>query len=132
MPHRSSAPMGWRLRKARYSLAGTVCSSCGAKQFPQRTVCPSCGSVELEAMQFKGAGVVESYTTIHVAPSGFAGPYSVALVRLDEGPLIAAEVVDDASDGLEIGKRVRAVFRKCAEDGESGLIYYGTKFELAE
>lgn len=130
MPHRSSVPMHWRIRKGKYSLIGTKCNGCGEKQFPGRSVCPGCSSTSLAPVQFSGSGAIESYTTIHVGPAGFNGPYNVALIRLDEGPMIAGEIVDD--EGLEIGKRVRAVFRKHTEEDESGLILYGVKFELAE
>jgi uncharacterized OB-fold protein len=32
------------------------------------------------------------------------------------------------ADKIQIGTRVRSVFRKLGEDGERGMIYYGTKF----
>lgn len=130
MPHRSSVPMFWRIRKGKYSLIGSECNECGGLQFPKRNVCPRCRSINVKDKRFSGLGIIESYTTIHVAPAGFNAPYNVAIIKLDEGPMIAAEVVDKS--GLEIGKRVRAVFRKHREDGESGLILYGVKFELLE
>ena len=38
-----------------------------------------------------------------------------------------SQVVCDP-DEIDIGTRVRAIFRRIGEDGEKGIIYYGTKF----
>lgn len=131
MPHMSSVPMSWRLAKHRYGLVGTACK-CGAVHFPPRRVC-ECGSSELQQHSFSGNGTIESFTVIHVGPTGFEKqtPYNVALIRLDEGPVISGVVVGGAN-GLEIGKRVKSVFRRLHADGEAGLINYGTKFCLVE
>lgn len=128
MPHMGSVPMSWRLAKHRYSMVGTACS-CGHVHFPPRAVC-ECGNDRLEKFAFSGKGEIISYTTIHVGPSGFERntPYNVALVKLDEGPVISGIVVDK---DVQIGQKVRSVFRKLHEDGHGGLISYGFKFEVA-
>ena len=59
-------------------------------------------------------------------------PYVLALIKLDEGPTITGQIVDADHEALEIGKRVRNVFRKVREDGKSGIIQYGYKFVLEE
>jgi hypothetical protein len=124
--------MSWRLAKHRYEIVGTKCknSACGAVHFPPRAVCTSCGSDSVEKFWFSGNGKILSYTVIHTAPDGFEkhSPYAIALVQLDEGPVVSAHIVDP--DGIGMGKRVRAVFRKLYEDGSSGVISYGFKFEL--
>lgn len=127
MPHMGSVPMSWRLAKHRYSMVGTRCS-CGQVHFPPRAVC-ECGNDKLEPFTFCGNGEIVSYTTIHVGPSGFEKntPYNVALIKLDEGPVISGAVVDKT---VEIGQKVRSVFRKLHEDGHGGLISYGFKFEV--
>ncbi|MCZ7547454.1 MAG: OB-fold domain-containing protein [Anaerolineae bacterium] len=51
----------------------------------------------------------------------------VALVKLDEGPLVTAQLTD--LDGApEIGMRVEMVTRKLRAEGEEGMIVYGYKF----
>jgi uncharacterized OB-fold protein len=129
MPHRESVAGPWRLKQHRYALAGTKCSECGNMHMPPRRVC-ECGSENLEVVQFSGEGEIVSYTTIHVAPSGFERktPYNIALIRLDEGPVVSGVVV--GSEGIAVGRRVKSVFRKLYTDGEEGLISYGFKFEL--
>ena len=49
--------------------------------------------------------------------AGFADelPYSVALVRLDEGPLLMSNLVGVPNDALRIGQRVRVTFRDVDE-----------------
>ncbi len=79
--------------------------------------------------QFGGKGEVFSFTTITDAPAGFEeqAPYALALVRLDEGSLITAQLTD--LDGpVEIGMRVEMVTRKLRSDGLNGVILYGYKF----
>ncbi len=129
MPHMSSVPMSWRMKKHRYSVVGTVCG-CGKKYMPPRSVC-ECGNTDLKGFVFSGNGEIISYTTIHVGPSGFEKntPYNVALIRLDEGPVISGIVVDKK---IDIGKKVRGVFRRLHVDGEGGLINYGFKFEVVD
>jgi uncharacterized OB-fold protein len=82
--------------------------------------------------EFKGTGQIVTYTTIFTAPANFSEitPYVLAIVQLDEGPKLTAQIVCDPSE-VKIGARVKAVFRKLGEDGPAGVIYYGTKFALA-
>jgi len=74
--------------------------------------------------------MVYSYTVVYDAPSGYDGyvPYPAALVRLDEGPLVAAQLTDVDIDEAYIGMPVEMVTRRLREHGESGLIVYGYKF----
>ena len=55
-------------------------------------------------------------------------PYTVALVKLEEGPLITAQLTDVANDAVEIGMPVEMVTRKLSVQGDEGLIVYGYKF----
>lgn len=124
-------PRHWRLRKQRYALIGEVCPHCEAKLFPPRDVCPECGQEARTQFQFSGRGEVYSYTTVYDPPAGFEeyAPYTVALVKLEEGPLVTAQLTDLGEDGIQIGTPVEMVTRKLRNDGdERGLIVYGYKF----
>lgn len=57
-------------------------------------------------------------------------PYILAIVKLEEGPKLTAEIVDCEIDEVKIGKEVGAVFRKIVEKGPHGVIQYGYKFKL--
>ena len=77
-----------------------------------------------------GRGTVYSFTTVLDAPAGFEeqAPYVLALVQLDEGPMLAAQLTDLGDASLEIGMPVEMVTRKLRTDGERGVILYGYKF----
>jgi scaffold protein (connect acetoacetyl-CoA thiolase and HMG-CoA synthase) len=121
----------WRLKQQRYGLVGEVCPHCDSKIFPPRDVCPECGGEAKTLYTFSGKGEVYSYTTIYEAPAGYDSdaPYTVALVKLDEGPMITAQLTDVDQDAVQIGMPVEMVTRKMREDGdERGMIVYGYKF----
>lgn len=100
-----------------------------------------------EAYQFSGRGEVYSYTIVErdYAPKGYkdSTPYVTALVRLEEGPMLTAQLTDVEEwvekevDGrrrpvrefnVEIGMPVEVVTRKLKTEGERGIIVYGNKF----
>lgn len=94
--------------------------------------------------KLSGRGEVWSYTTIFDgdhAPQGFENytPYTVALIQLEEGPMVTAMMTDlDSNKPREtenqewqrvfIGQKVEMVTRKLSQDGERGMIVYGYKF----
>lgn len=124
-------PRHWRLKKQRYGLIGEVCPHCDAKIFPPRDVCPHCGGEAKTAFSFSGKGEVYSYTVMHDAPAGFDDktPYAVALVKLEEGPVVTAQLTDLGEEQPRIGMPVEMVTRKIREDGdERGMLIYGYKF----
>ena len=120
----------WRLKSERYSLVGEECPSCGVKLFPPRDVCLECSAPAKELYTFTGLGEIYSYSTVYEAPKGFDAytPYIVALVKLDEGPIVTAQLTDIDSDELQIGMKVEMVTRKLRDDGDEGMIVYGYKF----
>ncbi|MCI0521641.1 MAG: Zn-ribbon domain-containing OB-fold protein [Chloroflexi bacterium] len=124
-------PRHWRLRAQRYSLTGEVCPHCDAKLFPPRDVCPECGGEARTPFKFSGRGEVFSYTTVYDPPTGFEeqAPYTVALVKLEEGPILTAQITDTESSQVKIGMPVEMVTRRLRSDGdERGMIVYGYKF----
>ena len=87
--------------------AGTLmlqrCTSCQLPRFYPRTLCPSCWSDRVEWIEASGRGRVHSFTIIRRPPApAFTArlPYVVALIDLDEGPRMMANVVGD--DALEV------------------------------
>jgi len=125
-------PRFHRLRGAYYRLEGSRCRGCGAGQFPPRRVCPGCRSGDLETHRFSGRGTVYSATRVTQAPRGYAAlaPYTVALVRLEEGPLVTAQLADGGDQLPAAGSPVEMVTRKVRDAEEHGLIVYGYKFRL--
>ena len=123
-------PQFWRLQRQNYQLVGEECKQCGAKIFPPRDVCPECTEPAYEPYAFSGRGEVYSHTTVYNAPEGYEEyvPYAVALVKLEEGPLVTAQLTDVSPELVEIGMPVEMVTRKVREFGEDGTILYGYKF----
>lgn len=82
-----------------------------------------------EQFTFAGTGIVYSYTTLQEAPAGFddQAPYMLALIKLDEGPIVTAQLTD-VNDPVAIGDRVEMVTRKLTTEGSRGMIVYGYKF----
>jgi uncharacterized OB-fold protein len=120
----------WRLKQQRYGLVGEICPHCHGKIFPPRDICPDCGKDAKTDFQFSGKGEVYSYTTVRQAPAGYEenAPYTLALVRLEEGPMVAAQITDLDEQSIEIGMPVEMVTRKLRSEGDRGLLIYGYKF----
>jgi uncharacterized OB-fold protein len=122
-------PRYHRLAPAYYRLEGQRCTSCGAVQFPARAACRECRSTGLEPYRFCGRGTVYSWSEVAQAPHGFSGPYVVALVELDEGVRVTAQLTDVEADEVEIGMPVEMVTRRLQErGGPEGYLVYGYKF----
>jgi hypothetical protein len=87
------------------------------------------GEGDVEVFPLSGRGTVYSFTTVTAPPDAFEvyAPYTLALVQLDEGPLVTAQLTD-LDRPPEIGMPVEMVIRKLRTDGEKGIIIYGPKF----
>ncbi len=85
----------------------------------------------MEDIKLRGKGGIVTYTIIHVGPEAFEEqvPYPVAIIKLEEGPQITAQIVDCNIDDVKIGMKVEDTFRRIQEDGYTGAIYYGYKFK---
>ncbi len=124
-------PRHWRLKKQRYALVGEVCEHCDAKVFPPRDICPECGEEAKTLYTFSGRGEVYSYTTVYNPPAGYedVAPYTVAMVKLEEGPLVTAQLTDLESRDVEVGMQVEMVTRRLrSATDERGMLVYGYKF----
>lgn len=120
----------WRLQSQRYRMEGLRCEQCGTVIFPARAHCPQCAGESFASLALRGLGEVYSFTQVHDAPAGFEhdAPFFLALVRLDEGPLVTAQLTDVERETVHIGMPVEMVTRKLREDGERGMLVYGYKF----
>ncbi|MBP7600896.1 MAG: Zn-ribbon domain-containing OB-fold protein [Thermoflexales bacterium] len=120
----------WRTTRQRYQLVGEVCPNCNGKIFPPRDVCPTCEKEAKTPFAFSGVGEVYSYSTVYQAAAGYekATPYTVAMIRLAEGPLVSAQLTDIDDKDVSIGMPVEMVTRVLREDGDRGMLVYGYKF----
>jgi uncharacterized OB-fold protein len=125
-----SIPRNWRTRQQRYSLKAEICNDCGKYIFPPRDVCPHCAAEKQTWTNLSGQGEVFSFTTMYNTPAAFAeyAPYTMALVKLAEGPMVTAQLTDVDVEDVKIGMPVEMVTRKLTQDGDEGQILYGYKF----
>jgi uncharacterized OB-fold protein len=128
-----AVPRFWREMPVRYNLIGSHCTGCDMYHYPPRAMCSGCHRESLGKMEehkFAGTGQVVACTVVYQPQQGYEmhGPYPMAMIEMDEGARITAQIVDVAPEMVKRGMRVEAVFRKLGEDSESGIIYYGTKF----
>lgn len=82
-------------------LAGSRCLSCEATYLPPMSLCTRCYSDQMEWATFSGRGTLESFSIIYTplpelsaVGRGRDCPYTVAIVRLVEGGLISAQILD--------------------------------------
>lgn len=83
-----------------------------------------------ERFPFSGIGEVYSFTIETHAPEGYMvqAPLILALIKLQEGPMVTAQITDVDASSLYIGMPVEMITRRLRDDGERGIIVYGYKF----
>ncbi len=128
-----TAPRFWRNIEQRYRLVGTECETCGTAYFPPRELCPECRrDGDVVEKEFSGEGQVVSATVVHDAVGDYESetPYTLAVVELDEGTRLTSQVVDSGEgERVEKGDRVEACFRRVSDQGDEGIVQYGTRFK---
>jgi uncharacterized OB-fold protein len=128
-----AVPRFWREIPNRYNLVGARCGNCNKILFPPRSICPFCRRMgKLEPYRLKRKGKIFSYTVVHVAAEGFEDqvPYVLAIIELEDGPSLTAQITDCNPDEVKIGDEVEIVFRRMGEESQDGVIYYGFKGRL--
>ncbi len=128
--------MEYKLKYKEYSealkqnkLLGLKCKSCGTVTVPPKMVCRSCAGPELEVLELKGTGRIQTFTTCNVAPEGREDevPYIIMLVELDEGPWIMGNLIgvdpEKATMETVMGKGVRMTETR---------IFHGDKYSAGE
>lgn len=131
-----SPPMYQREISRRYRLVARKCQACDRLHLPPQGACPHClSSFEFEDVELSGQGRILTFTRISAggAPPEFStrarlrGDYSVAIVQLEEGPCVIAQLT--GCEEPVIGLPVEATLRKIYTD--EGVIRYGYKFRPA-
>ncbi len=104
----------WWDALARHEFVLQRCASCRAWRWPARALCGRCYSFDWAWERASGRGSIASWiVTHHAFLPGFAAPYAVLTIRLDEQedllmPGSFAGVADDPH--LAVGARVRIGF----------------------
>jgi len=92
-------------------LIAIKCRGCDQLFMPPRYICPECGGSEQEEVRLSGKGVVSTYTTIRVPPSGFEDqvPYDLVVVDLAEKLSVTGRLVAEEGKKPDIGTPVSFV-----------------------
>jgi hypothetical protein len=94
------------------------CRQCGTRWHPPMPICPECHSSEVDWRPAAGGGSVYTYTVVyHPTHPAFQDqvPYVVAVVELDEGPRIVANIKHCPVESVHGGMRVAIYFEKVSD-----------------
>ncbi|MFC2949150.1 Zn-ribbon domain-containing OB-fold protein [Virgibacillus sediminis] len=95
------------------------CRECGHYQFYPRIICTDCMSRDVEWVKASGRGNVKTYTIIHRAISQAYEkdtPYVVALIELDEGPMMMSNVIGCTPEAVKVGQEVMVTFEDWSDE----------------
>jgi uncharacterized OB-fold protein len=115
-PAAESAPF-WEGAKA-HKLLLPRCHACGKFWFPPSQRCTHCLSANFGWEETAGRGRIYSFVVYHrVYHPAFEQdvPYTVAVIELDEGPRLIANIVGTAPDAIRCDMRVRVAFEDRGE-----------------
>jgi uncharacterized OB-fold protein len=114
------------LRQGR--LSGLKCSGCGDLSAQPRLVCARCGGRDLEAIELKGGGTIQTFTVNYVAAEGreSEAPYIVAIVELDDGPWVMGNIT-----GLKPEEANMDIMRRKVRM-EGSAVFAGDRYSAGE
>jgi uncharacterized OB-fold protein len=102
---------------AAHQLLIQRCGSCGVLRHPPRPACAVCRSFEWDTVVATGTGTVYSYVVVHHPQvPAFDYPLPIAVVELDEGTRLVADLVGVAPDAVRIGMPVTVEFVAVDDD----------------
>lgn len=70
------------------------CGDTGQAYFPPRPFSPFTGTRNVEVFEASGRATLLSYVIHHRPAPGFAPPYAIAVVKLEEGPQMMTNIID--------------------------------------
>jgi uncharacterized OB-fold protein len=110
---------------ARGELLVQRCTRCGHRQHYPRWCCAECAG-PVAFVRASGRGTVHTYTVIrqnHAEPFRSELPYVVAVIDLDEGVRMMANVTDVDPAAVHIGMPVEVHFAR-TDDGDVTLPFF--------
>jgi uncharacterized OB-fold protein len=97
------------------------CAGCHALRHPPGPMCPACNALEWDWVVASGRGEIFSFVVHHHPPiPGLDPPCVIALVELEEGTWLVANVAGIAPDAVEIGMGVEVEFHRV--EGDDGWV----------
>lgn len=101
-------------------LAANKCSGCGALYFDRRNACGRCGKTHFDRAMLGRRGKVNSFTIVQRAAPGVPTPYVSAVVELEGGGAVKANVVnvEPSPEKVTLGMPVELVTFTAGTDDE--------------
>ncbi len=102
-----------------HQLKFQKCSDCGEVRWPPSIICPRCHSRDTQWIEASGRGAIHTFAVYHQAfHPAFKDklPYVVAVVRLDEGPMMLTNVVGCPPESLECEMAVQVAWDDVSDE----------------
>ena len=94
------------------------CNACSDAYFPPRPFCQHCGSRDVAVERASGRGTLYSYIINHLGAPGMEAPFAVAVVELEEGPRMMANIHDcpQTPEALVLDMPLEVCFEKVTDE----------------
>ncbi len=94
------------------------CTDCAHVYFPPRPFCPGCSSRDVQIEAASGRATLHSYVINHGKHPAFDGPYSIAVVQLEEGPRMMTNIIgcEQTPEALQLDMPVEVSFEPITDE----------------
>jgi uncharacterized OB-fold protein len=116
------------LEGGRPHLFATECSNCGALYFGRRNACSRCFQRDFLQRRLADTGTLRAFSIIQRAAPGVKAPYISALVDLDGGGSVKANLLNTATvpEAIKLGMPVRlTTYTVATDDDGSEAVAFG-------
>jgi uncharacterized OB-fold protein len=114
-------------------LVANACTACGALYFDRRNACGACEGRQFNERRLSIHGALRSFSIIYRSAAGISTPYTSAIVDLDGGGVVKANLTGLGNDParIRLGMRVQLVIADVATDDE-GTTAIAFAFDVVE
>jgi uncharacterized protein len=109
-------------------LEANICKECGAAYWDRRNACAKCGKREFDRKKMSSDGELISFSIVHRAAPNVPTPYVSAVVHLDGGGAVKANLVDvePDPDNVKLGMKLKLkTFVAGTDDDGTEAIAFG-------
>ena len=109
-------------------LVARACASCEALYFDRRNACARCGGTDFGPKPLADSGTVRTFTIVKRAAPGVPAPYVSAVVELDGGGFVKANLleIEPTPERVPPGLPVRlTTFTAATDDDGTEAIAFG-------
>lgn len=93
------------------------CDVCAHYRWTPQILCTHCQAEPFTWTEISGRGRLYSFTIVHRAPTaGFEVPFVLAVVELEEGPLMLTQIVESPREALAVDAPVEIAFTRANDD----------------